>query len=68
MLLVPTDALHVNTWSIFCTEGNGLLRDAAAGEFGRHVSVSVMPDRAVKVLITAVGFCFVCLFLLFNNT
>lgn len=60
MLLVLTDALHVKMWSVFRKEGNGLLKDTAAGEFGRCVSASVTPDRAVKILITAVGFC--CLF------
>lgn len=58
--MLLTSALHVKMPPAVCKERNALLKDTAAGEFGRYFSASVTPDRAETVLII-VGFVCFCL-------
>lgn len=56
MLLVLTATLH--DAAAVCREWGALLKDTAAGEFGRYLIASVTLDRAEIVLITVL--CVVC--------
>lgn len=58
--MLLTSALHVKMQPAVCKERNALLKDTAAGEFGRYFSASITPDRAEMVLIIVgfVGFFF----------